>query len=839
MKYRSLFCSTLLVSMSIFSGGVHQSAHAQKGVTLTPTGKWSIVDVLDQEDYESSYCVMAKQFDPGTIVSVAKNKRSELSLAMDFEGRSFSQDSVFQVTLDPGAGQQREYELTPASPQAFVVRFGEDETFMRALGKTGFLRTEIDGEGYNFNLSDIDKAKRNLERCLANLTVPEQEIPVAEVVEPVEAVEPMKLKADETFQVAYEAEIEELKQEMIVLGNENAKLQGMLEEARRPSSQEQEFETKLAEVAALNKQIEELEQMNSDLFDLEDKNGKLLSDFQKQIDLLQEENQTLKSDLAKKTQDAMSHNSKQDQLRKDIEKELNSHNAAIETLTKENESLKKELAEAKRAAPVRVESVDNGLVKALKQENEALREELKIAKSAAVHRQDDTKIKNLEATIAKLQMDLTERNAALLEYKSLEQENQKLKDENAEMKVKLGMIPETPDEIRKKFEKLANLEIEHQELLQQVSVMKEKEEKILNALAAVRRENEVLKGDLEEANLMQEDLRRQIAFTPPVTATPLEEPQEELQQAISHVQKEGHVVESKDDIIVSEALEEGSKEFDIAQAEYEEIEPHDVFNMIEDTDPRKNAVARPRPRNSVQSSAGSNEAKAQDIVVNAKAPEDQFDNLMEEENLTEAQKQDRLLARTLNSASEQQQTREEETEAFRAAEITPASNDNEMTLQPSDKQAYEGYYAPAVSVHNLLDAAKIAGDAHIDFVEKVSGSAKVAYQWQMQNVFGSAEQKEINNPEQFDQLVKEYLGRTESRCRGDFAIVPDQTIQMGQMRIDSYEIACVGNGANSSASLMFFSKGGTFTTLAHEAPTEALGAAMTLRDKALQAAKSS
>src|SRR5690606_17685415 len=106
---------------------------------------------------------------------------------------------------------------------------------------------------------------------------------------------------------------------------------------------------------------------------------------------------------------------------------------------------------------------------------------------------------------------------------------------------------------------------------------------------------------------------------------------------------------------------------------------------------------------------------------------------------------------------------------------------------------------------------------------------KIVYQWQNNGIYGSSELHPLNNMGQFERYVQSYLERTESRCQGDFAIVPDDTFEQGSMRVDTYELACVDDQVSSSASLAFFSKDGTFTVIAHEAPVENMESAMNAR----------
>jgi hypothetical protein len=101
-------------------------------------------------------------------------------------------------------------------------------------------------------------------------------------------------------------------------------------------------------------------------------------------------------------------------------------------------------------------------------------------------------------------------------------------------------------------------------------------------------------------------------------------------------------------------------------------------------------------------------------------------------------------------------------------------------------------------------------------------------------VFGSSEMQPLASEEAFDTQVKIYLEETQRRCPGEFAIVPNDSKQQGATRIDSYEVACVGNNVSSSVSLLFFNKNDTFVVMAHEAPAEKMDDAMNIRDRLLQ-----
>ena len=152
----------------------------------------------------------------------------------------------------------------------------------------------------------------------------------------------------------------------------------------------------------------------------------------------------------------------------------------------------------------------------------------------------------------------------------------------------------------------------------------------------------------------------------------------------------------------------------------------------------------------------------------------------------------------------------------------------------SVKMPDKGVYQPEFSVKDVLNKAQLVSEDNVKLVPKASNANKAAWQWKTGDVYGSAEQTAMPDAEKFDGDVKEYLDKTQKRCSGDFAIEPDNSKQLGDMRLDSYEIACVGKGVNSSASLLFIGKDGTFTAMAHEAPADKMSDAMNIRDKLMK-----
>ncbi len=171
MKFGKVISSVAVFSSLMISGSIiPYSAHAQKGIFLAPSSQWAVSKV-DQQAVDH-YCALARRFNQNIIFTLAKNEQSEMSFALDFQRPAFKANEEFRVILDPGAGQQRSYDVNPVSNKAFVVRLGSDPSFMSALETTGFMRTEIAGRSYNFNLSDIAAGDNQLNVCVASLIQP-------------------------------------------------------------------------------------------------------------------------------------------------------------------------------------------------------------------------------------------------------------------------------------------------------------------------------------------------------------------------------------------------------------------------------------------------------------------------------------------------------------------------------------------------------------------------------------------------------------------------------------------------------------------------------------------
>lgn len=140
-------------------------------------------------------------------------------------------------------------------------------------------------------------------------------------------------------------------------------------------------------------------------------------------------------------------------------------------------------------------------------------------------------------------------------------------------------------------------------------------------------------------------------------------------------------------------------------------------------------------------------------------------------------------------------------------------------------------------VKTLLSQAGVKVTSDVTPVPNGASAGKVSYRWKSDGLFGTIEQKTMEGAGQYDRYVQDYIDKTKSRCKGQFAAVPGMVNMNGGTRISSYEIACVDDksGDGASASLAFYSQNGTFTTVAHEASSDSMDVAMDARDKIVMA----
>lgn len=136
---------------------------------VKPVSGWAITKIDGAESNAGPYCTLSRQYDNGAIVTLGRNTTEEYSLAVDFRKDRFDTDRAYKLSLQPGPGQVRAFEMMPVSPAAMVVRLGWDETFFSALEKSKNLTVGISGEEYAFAMPDIQSGQSDLTACMKGL----------------------------------------------------------------------------------------------------------------------------------------------------------------------------------------------------------------------------------------------------------------------------------------------------------------------------------------------------------------------------------------------------------------------------------------------------------------------------------------------------------------------------------------------------------------------------------------------------------------------------------------------------------------------------------------------
>ncbi|MCK6418336.1 MAG: hypothetical protein L6Q57_05275 [Alphaproteobacteria bacterium] len=611
-------------------GGIYAfgPAFGQKGNVFDPDTQWSVSQIGGQGLDGDSYCAVARRFEHNAILTIARNGQGESSLAVDFQTPQFPVNQSMPVTLDPGAGEQRQFDVQPVSGAAFVVRLGSDARFFESLTRTGLLRVEALGQSYHFNLADLDKGEFKLNGCVKDLPAP---LPVAQAPSMPSATPPAM-------------PVESVKGEIVAPAPVVAPVvKQALSEVVPPAASEKAIALKDDERRAYEQKIEKL------TMDLITRDAKIAS-----LARLEAENKRLV--LALKDQDAMR------QHVASLEGEVQVLRAKLS----QPQVIEPSAGTATVIAAAAKTSAPPSVVKA-----EVLKDEPK---------------KNME--IAQ-----NEKNPAAVPVANVEKK------------------PVSEDTQSGTAEGDASR-------------------------SAAQRYEEQLRAGLNNKSIPEPITAVQEPAPVPVSTAKAEEPAAPVK---------------------AEAVDAPQ-----APAQQETV--------------KKVAVQEP-PVSKTQNEEAPAALRAPSAVADA------------------------------------------------APKLPPAPAAAEPDRFPFQDLLVRASLTPRDGIVPVKGAAVDAG--------------RKAYQWRSGNAFGSGEVGQAAGDQAFESSVKAYIERTQKRCEGDFAVVPERSVDTKTMRMDTYEVACMGKTMDSSVALVFIHQGDTFAALAHEGPTAQLEDLMTMRDKLISAAKGS
>ena len=690
-------------------------------------------------------------------------------------------------------------------------------------------------------------------------------------------------------------------QEVAALETENAALKAQISEQAAAQSREiaslnDQLAALKTEKNALSAQIADAGSVEGDLTKLQSDNQRLqneLADANAELKNLQDVQQELANLKSMTEQDSNAAQASLVALRE----EHDALKVAHDDLVKQRDELKKTLRDVVTLAEAyketnteqqaRIEVLENdanALAETLKEKDDQIKVALQQSKDIAAEKDKEISEAKAEAVAAAKEMEAEQAKAAM-QARQREAEEQSFEiaqadpdapeaepvvlDKNATFKEVMKAVPEVAQPAPKKVEKTVERKVEEpapvkvankvsapaparkpmvaaskeevevtdalvvaedmpenqtpvrQYIAQQKAASQKVEESAQNvALAEEQLQDESNPAQKDALGYTLEEIEQEIAATAPDDSERLQQLEREYAslealkaQEEARARNEGLIEDSKQAMAsVEDAAQEYSAEAMNVMADMNEAQKHEYKAKLA-AEALQTRKIEPQPV----------AVAAEDVAATDVEPEVvHFDEVIEKEPLDEVQ----LSAAADPFEGMDVQDLDEEASAVEGnSEVSGADAAPAMAAQAP---------AAASSIERIITSASVTS---ADKIKQVDKGERVAYQWNGGSVYGSAEQMPLSSPAQFDDLVKDYLQRTQSRCPGEFAVVPDSTSGGDNSRADSYEVACVSDAVSSGASLLFFNQGGTFTVVAHEAPAEELGTAMNYRNQVMRVVK--
>ncbi len=786
MRTRSLLLSTALFGGILVAALTMHSGPVRAADVLRPQGTWTVSKVDARQPGAIPYCALTRRFTNGSVLTFARNPRQEGSLAIDTPDAGFKSGGEVSVALSAGS-ESRNFKATPVSERSVIVRMGEDGKFHQALEKSGELRVSIAGKTMAYALPDMVTGAQDLSACIGQSVEPAAGDSPKMAAMPAPAVEAQKAEKPAAVATGPDSDVERQK-----LAEENMRLRTALERERR------EFENRFQKTG---------------------ENTSVTAELTEKLKLLEAENAALKSG----TQNNAAKESAAAALvvcepPKATPKEIKDTGAAalkdVSALKEENARLKATLDEQARRVAMLEEK--NAQQKPSGMDEKSAKQIADLKEQIARLESDN---KSLKMTVAQKEDAGADNLATLRQLKETQAQFQAAKAERDLLSAEIASIRKAEGDGR------VSIASSNWNLEQATSRFNEAEREIRRLGSAV--EQERAKCAVEKKNL------EYMLFDPKIA---------EKEQISRLTTLEEQLAQAKQEL---ENAGAGRQKTEAQEARIRELE-----SRIADLSQR-NASYETQMRSLEEKLAASGKQSAtseQSAMVDALRQEvsslnAQIANIQSEKAAMALQ-----LSRVQPAAgthSARSVARADTTVSHVDVEVSgvaaPPLRENPV-ISPADRVAVPAVAAMAASNTRLIGAADVetllrqSGVSVKDGVRKLDGASaadRVAYRWETQGLFGTAEQRAMESPAQFDRFVREYLDNTKSRCTGQFASVPALEDIQGGKRISAYEIACVDSeGAGASAALAFYSLDGkTFTTVAHEALPEAMDIAMDARDR--------
>lgn len=881
-----------LLSTVVAGGFAVVASSSWAAGTLQPDSNWAISKIAANQIGGDAYCALARRFNNGLILTLARNGKDEGSIAIDFQKDVLNSAVEYPVTITPNTGAARSFNVHPVSGKAVVIRLGADYAFYDSLNRSSVLGINVAGTQYDFAVSDFPQGQEKLNGCLSTMVEPAagpvaaavpppaatapQSVPFTPVSVPVEPViaeqappPVLTLKKKPVPQAAL-AQIASAPMQPIAplsggdvdaivrdqtsglvsqidsLRNENARLQQIAEGQRRDFEEKlKQQSTDSAEAAKIQDRVMALENENSTL------------------------RQQVESALANATPVAPPTQLTQESCPAPDKTAENILNAELERLRQENLRLNQDIVLSKaritslEAQPAASDAkvVEAGQ-RALKAESELAALKLQLATSEKLVSENERRLADANVRITGLTQELSQKTTALAAavaapapaaapvltppvltdpsvprlqnlVDDLQAENKNLKDslERAQAAAVTAVSSSAGGDADGAYQAAREL-----------SLMKEE-------LELTRRERDKLKQDLDHSQLGKEDKLLSIASA----NWDLEQATRRYNEAEREIRRLGAQIEEDRGSCMKEKKGIESMLFDPRIAEKQQMakidelqKKADMANLALDLEKKRSkelsdkltALGGTPPPSlaamaaSIPPSAGDSTSREFDDVTvsSVGVPAMPAVPALPVAQAALAKPTTPVIAVVPVIAPAPVPARANPVSDIAAADVPAAAAPvlpklNIPAVQPAVVAAVAP--SPAVAQMSADDLGKLLNAIGMADVSDVKKSSKGNYSWKAGSLFGTAEQSPISSPDAFDVMAQAYLEKTQSKCKGDFAIVPGLDQVTDTVHASTYQVACVSSsGDKISASVVFFARDGFFTTIAHEAPVDQIDTAL-------------
>jgi hypothetical protein len=878
-KIKFIISSTALAGV-VLTTSLLSSVQAQEKTiaALKPISSWSAKAIAAGTD--NGYCALSRQYDQNLVLTLGQNMTEEYSLAIDFTDASLNPDKAYSITLQPGPGQIRAYEMMPASTRALVIRLGYDERFLESLNESGLLKVEIDGKNYHFNVGEFAKGEADLKRCMQGLkggpttkiassgfsakkienAPPMKALKIAKAPQKTKIIAPQptpKVEIERAPKVAAavkKAPRPPIEIERVASVQETPKI---IDAPQKPVIIEAvEMPQEPLKPIVMNKVASRISKAISlDPVTPSDK-AKTHMEAQK----IATEQATKKvEDQAKKTANAKAKELEEKaiqiaQKRQLEEKKIAANKAEKVKLTQEKfeqEKLEKiKLAKVKaeqqklaqeKAGKEKLEKTKLAQAKADQEKlAEKKQEEQRLAKDVA-KKKADKKLKEEKVAAAKIvkQAELKETQTRLQE---LEKENRAL---YLEARSARGAID------------TAVIDAGSQALVK----IREYEKK----LNAAKSDNLALSKEMEELRQIKESGRLEVVagdWDLEKSTRRYNEAEREIkrlgllleQQRTAHRQERGELEQMLFDPAVADQAQRrrlSDLESKLATVQRQlrtsggspqqsNIYLSDMPAVPAPSVPRapmeERVALAPTPRPSGIPSIVESQREQMEINRLNSQIKRQGQQLQAYKRQAESQKAEAVKAVKVAKAPVPSFPRVEETapRISSAPRISRALDSSLAALSPVQAVpipepvlAIRNIPSPSLPKSSKNKIQKILNKAGVGVDGRISESSSGQYQWKSGQLKGQAQVVSMAQGGSVDQLITSFMAKSKSACQGDFASLPAPNIGNAK----AFEVACIAPTSNTSSSLIFMQSGEDIVMIGHEISADDMDVAMDVRDR--------